>query len=1035
MNESLLRSLIKLFAFIVDNEEGRISSSARRVVADFLEKDFNREQIRDYLDDMDYFADSLDVVDFDPVGVYKKIVEAIKKTCGKINSEFEQNQKVWLILQLIEFLGDSGFVSKKKLDLISIIAQEFYMPDLDFTNGKNFILANEPGDMPMNINVILIDGLKDSAFKEIQHIYQPNLSGKLFVLRIASTDTLLVKYFGDNNLFLNSKTIKPGRAYIFGIGSVIRNPRIEPIYYNRISGQFYQSWSKTNIRFTAVDIEYRHKGSQDGVHRFTFDAHSGQLIAIMGGSGVGKSTLINLLNGNLKSANGEIFANGYEISENKAQLKGVMGYVPQDDLLVEDLTVFQNLYYGAKLCFSDKSEQEIVKLVEATLADFDLVEARNLKVGNPVNKFISGGQRKRLNIAMELIREPAILFVDEPTSGLSSFDSERIVLLLKRQTLKGRIVIANVHQPSSDVYKLFDKVLVMDQGGRVIFQGNPMDAVVYFKTEGQYLKAEESECLCCGNVNTELIFRVIEARVVNEYGKLTRKRKRSAKEWYEQYLTTIQNNIKPTTHRNVIPIPENNFSIPNRWEQSWLFFKRNLVSKFSNRQFMLIALIEAPALALILGFFSKFISGSPTLPNEYVYSNNDNIPSFLFMSVVAIFFMGLTISAEEIIRDQRVRQREKFLNLSYFSYINSKVLTLLIASAIQSFLFTAVGNYILEIQGAFLSTWLILFSSAVCANLIGLNISSALNSVVSIYITIPLILVPMLLMSGVIVSYDKLHRSMLHPQYVPIVGELVPIKWSYEALCVQQYKSNLFNKHFFRFDQELSNSTYIASLVIPRLQQKVEEVRKNYLLENHETTYVSSILLIKNELESLRNENVAHGFQFPNEKFYSDLGENHQKIDSLSLFLTSLRSYYIDKFKEVSTQKDKYYESMVAKIGGVQVFMELKRNNHNNALEELVLNKKEIEKTVVVGDRIYRRYNPIHAIPTSPYGRAHLFAPEKRIGSIKIDTLWFNTLIIWLMTFMLYLSLLANLFRSINKYLERFKFRRLARRIALYIPK
>ena len=202
-------------------------------------------------------------------------------------------------------------------------------------------------------------------------------------------------------------------------------------------------------------------------------------------------------------------------------------------LLVEDLTVFQNLYFGAKLCFSDKTEKEIVDLVDETLKDFDLNEARNLKVGTPLNKFISGGQRKRLNIAVELIREPAILFVDEPTSGLSSFDSERIILMLKRQTFKGKLVIANVHQPSSDVYKLFDKLIVMDQGGRVIYQGNPMDAVVYFKHEGQYLKAEESECQCCGNVNTEQILRVIEARVVNEYGKLTRKRKRSAQELYE----------------------------------------------------------------------------------------------------------------------------------------------------------------------------------------------------------------------------------------------------------------------------------------------------------------------------------------------------------------------------------------------------------------------------------------------------------------------------------------------------------------------
>ena len=99
------------------------------------------------------------------------------------------------------------------------------------------------------------------------------------------------------------------------------------------------------------------------------------------------------------------------------------------------------------------------------LMDIDLIGIKNLAVGDPINKYISGGQRKRLNIALELIREPSVLFADEPTSGLSSMDSEMVMLLLKEQTLKGRLVIVNIHQPSSDIYKLFDKLLIMDKGG------------------------------------------------------------------------------------------------------------------------------------------------------------------------------------------------------------------------------------------------------------------------------------------------------------------------------------------------------------------------------------------------------------------------------------------------------------------------------------------------------------------------------------------------------------------------------------------
>jgi len=185
---------------------------------------------------------------------------------------------------------------------------------------------------------------------------------------------------------------------------------------------------------------------------------------------VGKSTLINLLNGNLKPVSGKVYINGYDVHQSKSELEGVIGYVPQDDLLVEELTVFQNLYYNALFCFSHLNKNEIVELVDNTLMEFDLVEARNLKVGNPLNKYISGGQRKRLNIAMEIMRQPSVLFVDEPTSGLSSLDAERIMLLLRRQTFKGKLVITNIHQPSSDILSYSTRLLCLTMVADLFFR-------------------------------------------------------------------------------------------------------------------------------------------------------------------------------------------------------------------------------------------------------------------------------------------------------------------------------------------------------------------------------------------------------------------------------------------------------------------------------------------------------------------------------------------------------------------------------------
>ncbi|MDD2277432.1 MAG: ATP-binding cassette domain-containing protein [Bacteroidales bacterium] len=1036
MNESLFMYLIHLFAIIVNSETGEISEPALKVIAKFLKVEFSSDQIDQYLIDIGLVKTEKKLKK--EKGINQSLsFDNIDKICDSINTEFEQHQKVWIILQLIEFVSDTGYLSLQEFDLIKHIASMLYMPEEEYSNGKKFIIATTPEEIPENPQVIAYYG--DSNLQTSNKIHQfkhANLQGVVFFLHIPSTNILLVKYFGDSDIFLNSKILNPGRTYIFGAGGVIRSPRIKPIYFSFIAGTFFQSWSKTNIRITAEEIEYKHKGSKDGIYPFTFDAYSGQFIAIMGGSGVGKSTLINLLNGNLKPYGGRILINGHCLQDNKNSLKKVIGYVPQDDLLVEDLTVYQNLYFGAKFCFSKKSEKEIEELIDETLKDFDLIEARNLKVGNPLNKFISGGQRKRLNIAMELIREPAILFVDEPTSGLSSFDSERIILMLKRQTFKGKVVIANVHQPSSDIYKLFDKIVVMDQGGRAIFQGNPMDAIVYFRHEGQFLKADESECLCCGNVNTEQILRVVESRVVNEYGKLTRKRKRSASEWYELYLKKIQPKILPKSHLDKHSLPANNFSTPNRWQQSKLFFRRNVLSKLANRQFMLIALIEAPLLALLLGFFSKYISGTLNNPNEYIFSLNDNIPSYLFMSVIASLFMGLTISAEEIIRDKKVRQREKFLNLSYFSYINSKVLTLGLFSALQTLFFVAIGSHVLEINGLFFSQWLILFLTALCGNLIGLNISAALNSIVSIYITIPLIIIPMLLLSGVVVNYDKLHYSIRHPEYVPVVGDFNPARWSYEALCVNQFKNNKFNQHFFEFEQDISNNGYYTLLLIPRLQTKIHEA--SISIYNQKITTVT-----RNEL-NLVNKEITRLLEYPYLNQFSEAAANlefnptfvsHEEIEEIENFLVDIRQVLQQKQRDAIRKRDSIYVELTQILGSVENVHDLKRHYHNNALEEVMLGRNSIEKIAIYPHRIIRKYNLAHALPTSKIGRAHLFAPSKRIGNTFIDTVWFNALTIFMMTFMLYIALLTNMLRAINQYLERFKFRRLAKRIARYIPK
>ena len=275
------------------------------------------------------------------------------------------------------------------------------------------------------------------------------------------------------------------------------------------------------------------------IDNISFSVGEGKLVGILGASGSGKTTLLNLISGIQKPASGSVKLNGLDVFADREKLEGVFGYVPQDDLLIEDLTVFENLYFAACQCFRNKTRDELTLLVDQTLSTLGLYEKRELRVGSPFNKVISGGQRKRLNIALELIREPLVLFLDEPTSGLSSRDSENLMDLLRDLTLKGKLIFTVIHQPSSEIFKMFDKVIILDNSGCMAYFGNPVDSVIYFKTLDAQINAEIGECPSCGNVNPEIIFNIIESQVVDEFGKYTEKRKVQPKGMVKHLL--IQN--------------------------------------------------------------------------------------------------------------------------------------------------------------------------------------------------------------------------------------------------------------------------------------------------------------------------------------------------------------------------------------------------------------------------------------------------------------------------------------------------------------
>jgi ABC-type multidrug transport system ATPase subunit len=1012
MNEPVLRALMQLFALISDiGNINEISAREKDVVKSFLSRHLNNELVEKYFRIFDEFLDLF--INKEAItereGDYEiPALKAmrIKRICEGINKELRQKQKIYIVIQLIDFISYGKEITENELDFLMTVALALHVPENEYRNIKSFII-DPVSKIHEKEKLLLINNNPNCKFRKIKHIYNPNISGELIFLNITSTKAFILRYTGDRSFYLNGQHIFPRQSYLFESGSTIKGHGLNTLYYSEVFGYFNDSKSEAKISLSANNVTYRFADSENGIQNFNFYEESGQLIGILGVSGTGKSTLLNLLNGNLKPQSGNILINGYDINnvKEKNRLKGIVGYIPQDDLLIEELTVYQNLFYNARLCLSNLSLSKIKKIVSRIMIDLDLWESRDLKVGNPLDKVISGGQRKRINIALELVREPYILFVDEPTSGLSSIDSEVVLNLLKEQTYKGKLVVVNIHQPGSDLFKLFDKIIILDKGGYQIFYGNPNEAIVHFKTLSKQANPDEDQCTKCGNINTDQLLQIVEAKIVNEHGKLTQTRKVTPEEWssmFRQKYKDLTGNAQVKKKK----LPENFYSIPGRLKQMEVFFTRDLLSKLANRQYILIGFLGAPLLALLLGYFTRYSKG-----NTYQFIDNDNLTAYLFMCVITSLFLGLIISSEEILKDRRILKRESFLNLSWFSYINSKILMMFLISAIQTVSFILVGNSILGIKGMTFQYWLVLFTTSCCANMIGLNLSSALNSVITIYVLIPFILIPQLLFSGVLVRYDKLHinRSTAN-EYVPLIGELMPARWSYEALAVEQFENNRYEKMLFPYDMKISRNDWFASYLIYALEKDLYACRKAKILND----------TIKNNYRKLNyyigQMSDEAGFEVP-ASISTALRE--ERLDSLAAeqvknYLGQLSVLFKRRKREAMDSKDSLFRSMAVTRADSDRLFNLKTDYYNRRLASFVLNEDDptLKKSVEKSDLIIQKFEPGFMPPTAKNGRAHFCAPFKLLGNLRVDTFWFNIMVIWLVSLFFYLILYFNILRK-----------------------
>jgi ABC-type multidrug transport system ATPase subunit len=1005
MSEEILKALTQLFA-IITKQDGGVTENERQFVITFFQQELDHDSIKEY------------VQLYDDISGYGKEEERNKLTsvkdsvktlgiCKKINKTLTQKQKVVVLIKLLELVSSDKNFTPQRMEIVNTVSTVFNIIQDQYRLIESFVISEDVSQY--NFADILLMNAAEAKSAELQKHAHAHIEGQLAFMRVSSVDMYFTKYLGHESNVLNGFIVQPNKVYLFSHGSTIKTQAGDAHYYSDIVSYFNEELQTTKLSFNANIEEFKFPNGAIGLRDVMISEGPGKLIGIMGASGAGKTTLLLALAGLEKPSKGEILINGFDIHKQKEQIQGVIGFVSQDDLLIEELTVYENLYYNAKLCFADFTEEQLSKRVMEVLENLGLDQRKDLKVGNPLEKTISGGQRKRLNIALELIREPAILFLDEPTSGLSSRDSENVIDLLKELSLKGKLIFVVIHQPSSDIYKMFDKMVIMDTGGYPSYYGPPVEAVTYFKKSTHQVDSNRGQCETCGNVNPEQIFNIIEAKVVDEYGQPTSKRKVNPTQWHDMY----KERFKINRVEDVKEKPPVTLKIPTWIKQIKIFTVRDFLAKLSNKQYLLINLLEGPLLALILAFIIKYKSAPGG--KEYIFRFNDNFPAFMLMSIIVALFMGLTVSAEEIIRDRKILKRESFLNLSWNSYLFSKLAILFLLSAIQTFCFVLVGHLILEIHGMTFAFWLVLFTTSCFANVLGLNISSAFNSAVTVYVMIPLLLIPQMILSGLLFNFDKLNNLISTKGKVPVVADMMASRWAYEAMAVYQFRNNDYESPFFDFHSKESKADFKSGYLGDELKRK-----NMFLLENFGNKNDSVQQIVSRNLAILRT-------QLSNEPFRQGL-ENIDLNEVLtpgkySKATGELIQVYLDQFQKYY---QKVYNDNVAIVEKAMSFFEkntegynvneYKNRYYNESLSDLVKNVNTKERLMEYKGQLIQQINPIFQSPNPSSVldyRAAFFAPEKNFFGTNLSTYVFNIIIIWLMTFFLYLALYYELLRKL----------------------
>lgn len=564
-----------------------------------------------------------------------------------------------------------------------------------------------------------------------------------------------------------------------------------------------------------------------------FTAHRGEMTCILGPSGSGKSTLLALLAGHLQPTRGRIRYNGLLLARHNEELRRHIAYIPREDILDEAMTVIEHIHQASIVRRPRLSRADRRRRVLAILNYIGLGHLASRHVGRMGERIISDGERTRLNLGLDLTGTADVFLVDEPISGLSSGDADRVIDTLENM-MQDKVVVVTMHRPSAALLKRFHKVLVLDHSGRVAYWGDPERMMPYFKQAAKELGVSISaNSRRVGGA--DYVFEVLEAPL--QWHDLRRRQNpRFWQERYEAFLyrrtAGMPENRAPAASlvtRETMPVAELPPYTPRElWRLFSLWAVRTFLGRVRSRMGLYTMLLEGPVLALLISFTLRAASDTP-----YTLYKALHINEYMFLSVVLAMFFGLTGSASEILKDRPVLRRESNYRPFVTGYVLAKAVVLTGIASLQCALYLLAGNAVLGIHYMFWDHLLVMTLTAFVGISLSLMVSALVRSERVALNVVPLLLVPQILLAGALIRFEEMNDPIPQPiarvvpdwaesglarlrhrvpyqderthdiksKPVPAIAELCPLRYAFEMMFVGQTSENLWELEARRIDE------------------------------------------------------------------------------------------------------------------------------------------------------------------------------------------------------------------------------------------